>query len=198
MNPDTKAQILATSLNLFAEQGFGKTSMNDIIRATGMSKGGVYWHFPSKDALIHAVFKQFFEEQVNAFADLITQENLSATDKLMGLAKQGGAELAEMAGQFPSSLEFYALAINDSALQEMLVHFLNRYRDLIEQLITQGIQTEEWRNVDARAAANTLIALIEGVLLIWAMTPEAFRLDEQLEQSMALLLEGLKNHERGV
>ena len=196
MSDAVRAQILEVALSLFAEKGFGNTSMNDIVRASGLSKGGVYWHFPSKAVLVLAVFEQFFEGQVAAFSEMLAEEGVSATNKLLRLAHQGGAELAAMAAQFPSSLEFYALAMNDPALQELLVRYISRYRDLIERLVTQGIAAGEWRHVDPRAAADTLIALIEGVLLIWGMVPESFRLDEQLEASMTLLLEGLKRHER--
>ncbi|MCP5096180.1 MAG: TetR family transcriptional regulator, partial [Chloroflexi bacterium] len=38
---DTKAHILATATAVFAAHGFAKTSMNDIVKATGLSKGGV-------------------------------------------------------------------------------------------------------------------------------------------------------------
>lgn len=42
---DARDQILDAALSLFARQGFARTSMNDIVRESGVSKGGVYWHF---------------------------------------------------------------------------------------------------------------------------------------------------------
>ena len=196
MDKDTRAHILEVALNLFAQQGLSKTSMNDIVRASGLSKGGVYWHFPSKEALILAVYEQFFELQVAALGQMLAEESASATDRLMRLGQQGGSELAAMVGQFPSPLEFYAQAMNVPALQALLLRFIGRYRDFIEELVNQGIDSGEWRPVDPRATADTLIALIEGVLLVWVIAPEQSHLNEQLEASISLLLEGLKNHER--
>jgi AcrR family transcriptional regulator len=60
---DANDQILNAALSLFARQGFAHTSMNDIVRESGVSKGGVYWHFQSKDALILAIFDAFFSGQ---------------------------------------------------------------------------------------------------------------------------------------
>lgn len=194
METDVKAQIMTAALNLFAEKGFAKTSMNDIVRAAGLSKGGVYWHFPSKDALVQAIFDQFFEGQLAALGDLIQRSDLTAREKLMGLARQGSAELAALTGQFPSSMEFYALAINDAMLRQTLIQYLDRYQTMIEELVVQGISAGEWRRMDAHVTANTLIAVIEGVLLIWALKPGAFLLTEQLEGSIALFLEGLSRH----
>ncbi len=195
MDKDTRAHILEVALNLFGEKGLSKISMNDIVRASGLSKGGVYWHFPSKEALILAVYEQFFEMQVAGLSQMLAEESASATDRLMRLGQQGGSELAGMMTRFPSPLEFYAQAMNNPALQALLVRFISRYRDLIEELVSQGIDSGEWRPVDPRTTADTLIALIEGVLLVWVIAPEQSHLNEQLEASVSLLLEGLKRHE---
>lgn len=47
----TKNSILEKSLLLFFEKGFKNVTMNDILKATGLSKGGFYHHFESKEAL---------------------------------------------------------------------------------------------------------------------------------------------------
>lgn len=50
--------VLAAAAKLFVEKGFGGTSMRDIAKATGMLPGSLYYHFPSKDALLLAVFEE--------------------------------------------------------------------------------------------------------------------------------------------
>lgn len=50
--------VLAAAAKLFVEKGFGGTSMRDIAKATGMLPGSLYYHFPSKDALLIAVFEE--------------------------------------------------------------------------------------------------------------------------------------------
>jgi AcrR family transcriptional regulator len=47
----TRQRILDAAAAAFAEGGYAGTSLNDIIRATGLTKGGFYFHFPSKQAL---------------------------------------------------------------------------------------------------------------------------------------------------
>lgn len=47
----TKQDILEKSLPLFLEKGFKAVTMNDILKATGLSKGGFYHHFQSKEAM---------------------------------------------------------------------------------------------------------------------------------------------------
>ncbi len=52
----TKAHIVAAAAPLFNVRGFAGTSMNDILDATGLEKGGVYRHFASKDEIAVAAF----------------------------------------------------------------------------------------------------------------------------------------------
>lgn len=50
-----RQQILDAAAALFAERGFARTSMNDVVRESGLSMGAVYRYFPSKADLVIAV-----------------------------------------------------------------------------------------------------------------------------------------------
>lgn len=58
----TKERILSEATQLFHEKGFGATSINDILSATGLKKGSLYFHFPSKEEIALAVLNQAKEE----------------------------------------------------------------------------------------------------------------------------------------
>lgn len=188
---ESKAHILNTALAVFAEKGFAKASMNDIVRASGLSKGGVYWHFKSKDYLIAAIFDHFFVEQL-ALLDGILAGKGTAVDKLTQLAAVTGQSVAAMANQFPTPLEFYALASREAGLQTTLQTHFQSYQTKIMTLVDQGIAHGEFRCVDSQATAKTIIALFEGVLLIWAVSPELIDLGTQVETAVQLLLQGLQ------
>lgn len=189
---ESKVQILAAATAVFAEKGFAKASMNDIVRASGLSKGGVYWHFRSKDELITAIFDQFFVEQLALLDEVMAGEE-TAVAKLNQLAAFTGEGMVELATQFPSPLEFYALAARDDSLKNHLqVHFQN-YREKIEALATAGMADGEFQIHDSTDIANTIMALFEGLLLLWAVTPESINLSVQVETAVHLLLQGLQN-----
>jgi TetR/AcrR family transcriptional regulator, transcriptional repressor for nem operon len=57
---DTREKILQQSLGLFLKKTFKEVSMNDLVQASGMSKGGFYHYFDSKEAL----FKEIAETYV--------------------------------------------------------------------------------------------------------------------------------------
>jgi AcrR family transcriptional regulator len=189
---ESKAQILATAMSVFAQKGFARTSMNDIVRASGLSKGGVYWHFKSKDDLVTAIFDQFFIEQL-ALLDKVMAGEGTAVTKLNQLAAFTGSSVADLTAQFPSPLEFYALAARDDLLKEHLqVHFRS-YREKIETLVAQGINNGEFHDRNHTNVANTLMALFEGLLLLWAVAPESLDVSVQVAPAVQLLLQGLQN-----
>ena len=59
----TRERIIESAMHAFAEQGYHDTSMDDIVRRSGFSKGGIYFHFPGKEALFYAL--------VNRLADAL-------------------------------------------------------------------------------------------------------------------------------
>jgi AcrR family transcriptional regulator len=54
----TRESLLSECLVLFAERGFTNTSIDDIARAAGVTKGAIYWHFKSKDDLFDAILER--------------------------------------------------------------------------------------------------------------------------------------------
>lgn len=64
----TKARILAAALQRFNAQGTSNVSTNHIAEATGISPGNLYYHFSSKDEIIHAIFEQLYARWDEAFS----------------------------------------------------------------------------------------------------------------------------------
>lgn len=188
---ESKAHILATALAVFAEKGFAKASMNDIVRASGLSKGGIYWHFKSKDDLITAIFDQFFVEQLALLDEVLVGEG-TAVAKLTRLASFTGTGVQALATQFPTPLEFYALAAREDGLRTLLKEQFANYQQKVTNLVEEGIADGEFRPVDSVSVAKTVIALFEGILLLWAIAPELVDLSTQVETAVQLLLEGLQ------
>ena len=57
--PATREKILQAALEIFAEKGYHRALVDDIVRASQTSKGAVYHHFPNKEALFLALVDEF-------------------------------------------------------------------------------------------------------------------------------------------
>ncbi len=74
--PTTRANsrneaLLEASAELFASQGFKATSMRDIAKAVGMLPGSIYYHFPSKDDLLLAIYQSGVEQITNTLEEAV-------------------------------------------------------------------------------------------------------------------------------
>ena len=71
-----REQIKEIALKLFAENGYSKTTMDEIIQVVGISKGGMYHHFSNKEEILSLILKAYNESFIVIFNQLNTSENL--------------------------------------------------------------------------------------------------------------------------
>ncbi|MBI1255935.1 MAG: TetR family transcriptional regulator [Chloroflexi bacterium] len=187
---EVRQQILLAAIKLLGMKGYANLSMNDIVAESGVSKGGVYWHFKNKDAIIAAVFDSFLEAQLE-FVDAQLAGDDSAADKLRRIF--GIAQLADLT-EIPPPLEFYAMAARDPALMAQMRGYVDAYGQRIVQVLEQGIAAGEFAPVDPTMTALNLMSFLEGVLLIGLIVhPET--LAAQVDQAVELIFRGLLSKE---
>ena len=82
-HPEQTVQlILDTASTLFLQKGYNKTTLQDIIDATKLSKGAIYHHFASKEAIIIAVVDRVGEAQSAMLAEVRDRKGLTGAEKL--------------------------------------------------------------------------------------------------------------------
>ena len=187
-----RQKILVAATAVFAQKGFDGASMDDIVQASGLSKGGLYWHFKSKDDMIAAILSQFFSQEMALLTDLVTAVG-PASEKLSQLGQQVMTDVSQMADLLAISLEFYALAARREAVRQELNGYFQQYRDSLASLIQAGIDAEEFSTaVSAPEAALNLLAQFEGLVLLWAIQGGSFDLERQVATAIALFNQGLQ------
>jgi AcrR family transcriptional regulator len=97
-----------------------------------------------------------------------------------------------MANLLPMFFEFYALAGRDTAVRDFLKHHFQRSRKTLLELIEQGIERGEFPNIDTEQATLMLVAVHEGLELMWLIDPEAVNLTALKEQAIHQLLASLE------
>lgn len=73
----TRTRILASALALFAKKGYEHTTFTDIAARLKMTKGAVYWHFESKEALLMALVDEMLEKFGRQISELMPKEELT-------------------------------------------------------------------------------------------------------------------------
>jgi AcrR family transcriptional regulator len=187
-----KQEILAAATAVFAQKGFAGASMDDIVQASGISKGGLYWHFKSKDDLIAAILSQFFDQEMAAL-DALLQTAGTAPQKLQQLGQQIIADVSQMSELLTISLEFYALAARRQSVRLELQRYFQQYGNTLATLIRAGIDEGAFDPaVSPQQAALNLVAQFEGLVLLWAVQGGNFDLEQQMTTAVTLFTKGLQ------
>ena len=172
---DTKENIVKTALGLFLQNGYDKTSMNDIAREVGISKPAIYHHFKNKDGLFHEVLSLFFEEvgkwSKSRFGSCKTLRELLKTffQSLESFREVADVLLGKKEESTPYSfLElFLAASRKDRSIQKRIEKgFLQSRRFLKEQLLKAQKRGEIRKDINCEIFAFQIHALIEGTGLI--------------------------------
>lgn len=188
---ETRARILQAAVECFAQYGYDAVGVAEICRRAGVTKGGFYHHFPSKQAL--------FLELLNRW--------LGGLDTQMEAARRGAAtvpeglrQMAGMArhvfdaarGQIPLYLEFWAKAARDPVVWQATIEPYRRYRDLFRGIVEAGIAEGSLRPVNPERVAEVLVALAVGLLLQGMLDPEGADWGEVMREGVQILLAGLE------
>lgn len=112
---ETKAQIIDCAAKLFRENGIAQTSVADVMKAAGLTHGGFYRHFGSKDELADAAMKHAFGGTVQDVGSVFSQtetaeKRLNAFEEYYLSARHvanraGGCPAAALAGEIACANE---------------------------------------------------------------------------------------------
>lgn len=191
VSEERRAQIIEAAINVFAQQGFANTRMEDVAAESGLSKGLLYWYFKSKDEIVVAIANVLFGSELHKMQNLPC-EGLTASQCLLNFTETFIVDMRLMLRVAPVMYEFYSLAFRNQAVRLVMKKFLRMFVDILEPIIQKGIDSGEFRPGNARQLALAVGATLEGTLLLWAYDPETMQVEEQLRQSVELIARGLK------
>jgi AcrR family transcriptional regulator len=184
-------QILDAATKVFVRLGFQHARMDDIVEESGLSKGTLYWYFKSKEDIINAISRRLFTGELEKLEGLLEAEG-TVGERLMQLTNYRVAGLKRMSNLVPIIFEFYALAVHQQWVKQFIGEYFKHFRGLLEDLIQQGIDRGEFYPVNAAETAISLASMYEGLTIHWLMEPETVQWDILSENSIPILLNGLK------
>jgi AcrR family transcriptional regulator len=151
--------ILEAAAGVFLRYGFRKTSMDDLARAAGLSRQGLYLHFPTKEALFGDALLQVIARSGALARAAFEREDLSAEERLLeGFAAFHGQMLGDQSAHLDELLEA-AKSILGPIEQKVDEEFA---LDLAKALRSTGVAAKWKPRVTAKDLAEHLIAASHG------------------------------------
>jgi len=192
---DRPDEVLDAALALFVDQGYARTSVAQIARAAGISKGAIYLYFPSKQAILEGLVQRAVAPVADSALAVatISQGDLRATLRsLLGSIVTGLSD--------PKVFAVPKVVIREAVIAPEIAEMyrnavLDRVLPFAIGLIRQGIESGQLRAVDPELTLRTIMGpIILHLLLaeIFGILPErGLALDALAENHLDILFNGL-------
>ncbi len=171
-------QIIDAAIRVIAREGYARTSLLEIAKEAGMSKGALHYHYPTKEALIHAVL-----ETACNVVQARTIEAWSPSDDPFEALRKSLEELwatrAERTDEALVVADLLALSLYDQSLRPRLVEFYElgarQIRQYLEDnLISLGLQPR----ISLDLLPRIVIGMLDGLVMQAFVDPDALHPNE--------------------
>lgn len=194
---ETRNQLLDAAERMFLEKGFSHTSLADIAKAAGMTRGAIYWHFKNKAELFEAMVERV-RLPVESLGDCCTEA--CDADPLGRLREFAVLLLKETARNQRRrrvfTIIFHRFEFNEEAKaielrqQAAFVDSMQR----IEQSLRQAQEKEQLSAVlSVHKAAIAYQAYFTGLIANWLFFPGGFDLEKDAESMVDCFFDMLQN-----
>ncbi|WP_051407038.1 TetR/AcrR family transcriptional regulator [Nocardia sp. CNY236] len=163
-------QILAAAARCFAADGFHRTSMQDVIAAAGVSPGGFYRYFRSKDEMIRAICLDAIGVVEELVLDALRTHQ--PIPELMAGLPRALAALDEADARTRLAVQAWGEVLRNPALSEAMTAGVTGLRTALRDRIAAGQRDGEIpAQLDPDACAGVLLAVVQGFILQHAWDP---------------------------
>jgi TetR/AcrR family transcriptional regulator, transcriptional repressor for nem operon len=163
----TRQEIIRKAAPIFNRRGYDGAALSDLMRATGLEKGGIYRHFDSKQQLAAEAFDYAWNNAVETRLEG-TGEIPNAVDRLERIVRNFRDRRE---GLVPGGCPLLNTAIDSDdgnpRLRAKVRHALDSWLHRLESIVEEGqSRGEVRRDVDSAKLAALIVSTLEGSLML--------------------------------
>lgn len=157
-----RALILEAAQDIIAEQGYAAASARTVAARCGISPGTLTYHFSSIDSLLGAALR---DASIGYTTSAIRSARslLGAHDRLMSLIDAALPSSPDALRNWRLWIEYWARAQHSPELAELHSERYAEWRSTFAEIVTEGVESGEFRRLDPASTALTLVALLDGL-----------------------------------
>jgi TetR/AcrR family transcriptional regulator, transcriptional repressor for nem operon len=164
----TRLVILERAAQAFSLTGYSGTSMDALTRATGLTKGGIYNHFGSKEALALEAF-DFAQEQMQQRFRSFFQGRKHACDRLMAMIEYFRSIIVDPLLPGGCLILNTAIEADDTnpVLRARAQQATDAWQEYVTRTVLSGIERQQIKpHTDPTKVLTTLLATLEGAIML--------------------------------
>ena len=164
----TKQKIIAIAIHLFKDEGYDAITIQDICDASGISKHTFYYHFDSKDKILHEFVKIPYDIRPDIMREILMKE--SPLEKYFTLLNPRMHYLEKLGGEILKQIIFFGFQKSEGEFQHN--GSIHPMMEVECQLIKQAQECGEIRNrSSAQELSKMAIMITISTILRWALEP---------------------------
>jgi TetR/AcrR family transcriptional repressor of nem operon len=175
---ETRQRIVAKAAVIFNTRGFEGSSIQDVMEATGLEKGGIYRHFANKEELATAAFDYAWRGVYDArIAGIDLPAN--SVDKLKRFIDNFTKQRSAVAGGCPLLNTAIDSDDGNPLLRARAAKAFAQWRDRLAKIIREGRRKNEIRSAIVPKQLSTfIVGTLEGALMVCRLERDRTALEE--------------------
>ena len=166
-----REQILSAAVRCFARRGYYATTIEDIVRETGLSRGALYIYYPSKESLYLALSERWSCGVEEAIRQRLAP-NLSPKELLRLSIEVIGTHVEEETDACRVLIEGWILSHHLPGLREPICERFEQAKQRFQWLVAAGVERGEFRaNLAVETQAGLILATLQGLMVRWHLYP---------------------------
>ncbi len=197
---ETRHCLLDVAERIFSERGVTRTSLADIAKAAGVTRGAIYWHFTDKADLFCSMVARVTMPMESPACQT---DHRAAADPLNSI-REMMVGILRRTSEDPQARRVFHIVFHKcehvdemkpvwQRFNEMRASCLSRIEDGVRAAMAKG---QLPGTLDARQAAVGLRALLDGLVSNWVMDPDYHPRENEAERLVDLFLNALHAHAR--
>jgi AcrR family transcriptional regulator len=180
-----REQILDAAFNTFAKRGYRDTAMDDIASAADTSKGGVYFHFPTKEA----IFRELMRTTADRLAAKVERAVAAETDPIARAEAALHTVLTTFAGHRTMARLLFLDALGAGrAFNAETNELHDRFARMIAGYLDEAVADGSIPPIDTAVTGVAWFGALNEVVARWLLADEPGRLEDAYPTLRALLL----------
>ncbi len=186
-----KEQIMSAALSVVVAKGYDQSRMDDIVEKSQLSKGAIYWYYKSKEEVYLSLVDYWFLQYSSGVVDTLQQQE-SASDQLKTLFDFFIGQFDKNPATFKLLVEFWRLAGLNPDFNAKLQQIYSDFLEYIIEIIKVGVANGEFKNVEPRITALSILINIEGINWFTLFDKSGVEAHEYIDTISNFILNGLK------
>ena len=186
-----KEQIMSAALSVVVAKGYDQSRMDDIVEKSQLSKGAIYWYYKSKEEVYLSLVDYWFLQYSSGVVDTLQQQE-SASDQLKALFEFFIGQFDKNPTTFKLLVEFWRLAGLNPDFNAKLQQIYSDFLEYIIEIIKVGVANGEFKNVEPRITALSILINIEGINWFTLFDKSGVEAHEYIDTISNFILNGLK------